>query len=159
MFPDRVIYFGENLGDQLKGLSTKKLKSLIEVPFVLLVKVQVISFNMILISSPKRVPRPSYTFPGKFGWSGKGSFTVKAKIVDRSSICSDSECTGSKASMWTFSFLRSVFLDRFIHFGKNFGGQAKDLSPKKGKLLIEVPYLSHLKIQVLIFNMNLFSSP
>ena len=29
---DRVIHFGETLGDQVKGRSLKKLKSLIEVP-------------------------------------------------------------------------------------------------------------------------------
>ena len=32
MFLDRVIRFGETLGDQVKGRSPKKLKSLIEVP-------------------------------------------------------------------------------------------------------------------------------
>ena len=35
-----------------KGRSPKKLKSLIEVPNVVHVKVNVVSFNMILISSP-----------------------------------------------------------------------------------------------------------
>ena len=68
MFLDRVIRFGVTLGDQVKGRSPKKLKSLIEVPKarvrfpkklkffvefpnVVLVKVHVLSFNMILISS------------------------------------------------------------------------------------------------------------
>ena len=40
--------------------SPKKLKSLIEVPYVL-------SFNMILTSSPKRVPTPSYPYRGNLG--------------------------------------------------------------------------------------------
>ena len=44
--------FGETLGDQVKGFSPKKLKSLIELPNVVHVKVHVLSFNMILISSP-----------------------------------------------------------------------------------------------------------
>ena len=96
MFPDRVIHFGENLGDQEKGHFPKKLKSLIEVPYVLQVKVQVLSFNTILTSSPKRLPRPTYPFPGKFGRSGKWSFTDKAKIVDRGSKCSTPECTRTK---------------------------------------------------------------
>ena len=48
----RKIYFGENLGDLVKGRTPKKLKSLIEVPNVVHVKVHVLSFNMILISSP-----------------------------------------------------------------------------------------------------------
>ena len=51
MFLDRVIDFGVTLGDQVKGRSPKKLKLLIEVPNVVHVKVHVLSFNMILISS------------------------------------------------------------------------------------------------------------
>ena len=52
VFLDRVIHFRVPLGDQVKGRSPKKLKSLIEVPNVVNVKVHVLSFNMILISSP-----------------------------------------------------------------------------------------------------------
>ena len=52
MFLDRVIDFGETLGDQVKGRPPKKLESLIDVPYVVHVKVHVISFNIILISSP-----------------------------------------------------------------------------------------------------------
>ena len=52
MFFDQVIRFGETLGDQVKGRSPKKLDSLTEVPNVVHVKVHVLSFNMILISSP-----------------------------------------------------------------------------------------------------------
>ena len=59
MFLDRVIHFGETLGDQVKGRSPKKLESVIEVPNVVHVKVHVLSFNMILISSPYRVLTPS----------------------------------------------------------------------------------------------------
>ena len=51
VFIDQVIHFGENLGDLVKGRSPKKLKSLIEVPNVVDVKVRVVSFNMILVSS------------------------------------------------------------------------------------------------------------
>ena len=49
MFLDRVIDFGDILGDQAKGRSPKKLNSLIEVRNVVHVKVLVLSFNMILI--------------------------------------------------------------------------------------------------------------
>ena len=49
---DRVINYGVTLGDQVKGRSPKKLESLIEVPNVVHMKVHVLSFNMILISSP-----------------------------------------------------------------------------------------------------------
>ena len=56
-------------------------------------------------------------------------------------------------------FLSSVFLDQFIHFGKNLGDQEKDCSPKKVKSLIEVPYVALLKVQFPRLNMNLFSSP
>ena len=52
VFLDRVIHFGETLGDQVKGRSPKKLKSLREVTNVVHVNVHVLSFNMILISSP-----------------------------------------------------------------------------------------------------------
>ena len=60
VFVDRVIHFGENLGGQVKGRSQKTLKSLIEVPYVAHLKAQVLSFNMNLTFSPKRVPRPRY---------------------------------------------------------------------------------------------------
>ena len=82
VFLDRVTHFGETLGDQVKGRSPKKLENVIEVPYVTFLKVHVLSFNMILISSLYRVPRPSYPFRRNFGRSGKGSFTEKAKIVD-----------------------------------------------------------------------------
>ena len=49
--PRQVILFGKNVGDQVKGLSQKKLKSLIEVPYVAYMKVHVLSFNMNLFSS------------------------------------------------------------------------------------------------------------
>ena len=68
MFLDRVIHFGETLGDQVKARSPKKVESLIiEVPNVVHVKVHVLSFNMILISSQWRVLTPSYPIGGKFG--------------------------------------------------------------------------------------------
>ena len=67
MFLDRVIHFGDTLGDEVKGRSPKKLKWLIEVPYVVHVRVHVLSFNMILISSPWRVLTPSYPLRGKFG--------------------------------------------------------------------------------------------
>ena len=38
--------------DQVRDRSPEKLKSLIEVPYILDVNVHVLSFNMILISSP-----------------------------------------------------------------------------------------------------------
>ena len=43
--------FRRNFGRSGKGRSPKKLKSLIEVPNVVHVKVHVLSFNMILIST------------------------------------------------------------------------------------------------------------
>ena len=73
------------MGDQVKGRSMKKLESLIEVPYVVHVKVHVLSFNIIHIH------------------------------------------------------LRRVFLHRVIHFGENLGDKVKGRSPKKVKVLIEVP--------------------
>ena len=67
MFLDRVIHFGKNLGDQGKCRSQKKLKSLIELHYVVHVKVLVL-----------------------------GSYSERAKIVDRGSLCSAHESTGYK---------------------------------------------------------------
>ena len=96
MFPDRDIHVRGKWVDQVKVRLPKKLKSLIEVLYVLQMKEHVLSFNMIHISSPQRVPRLSYPFPGKFGRSGKGSLTKKTKIVDKGSQCSALESTGCK---------------------------------------------------------------
>ena len=49
VFLDRVVHFGETLGDQVKVPSPKKPESFIEVPNVVNVKVHALSFNMILI--------------------------------------------------------------------------------------------------------------
>ena len=73
------------------------------------------------------------------------SFTEKAKIVVRGSICCAPERTSSD-------------LDRVIHFGRVLGDQEKGCSPKKLKSLIAVPYVAHLKVQVPSFNMNLIFS-
>ena len=96
MFLDRVVHFGKNLGNQVKGRSPKKLKLLIAFPYVAHLVVKVLSFNMNLNSSPYRVPRPSIPFRGKFGRSSKVSFTEKAKFVDKGSQYSALERTGCK---------------------------------------------------------------
>ena len=59
----------------------KKLKLLIEVPYVVDVKVHVLSFNMILTSSPHRVPTPSYAFRGNLGDQVKGRSPKKLKSL------------------------------------------------------------------------------
>ena len=79
--------------DQVKGRSPIKLESLIEVPNVVHMKVHVLSFNMILISSQLRVLTPSYPFLGKFGREGKGSFSEKAKNFNRGSLSMSCEST------------------------------------------------------------------
>ena len=81
------------MGDQVKGRSPKKLKSLIEVPNVVHVKVHVPSFNVILISSQWRVLTPSYPYLGKFGRTGKGSFSEKAKSFNSGPPSKQSEST------------------------------------------------------------------
>ena len=104
MFLDQVIHFVKNLGNQVKGHSPIKIKSLIEVPYLTHLKVQVLSFNMNLISSPFCVPRPSQPFWERLGRSGKGSFDEKAKIVDRGSLSSALERTGSKLQYKPYLF-------------------------------------------------------
>ena len=61
-------------------------------PYVAHGKVQVQIFNMILISSPDPVPSRDH----KIVRSCKGSYSEKAKIVNRGSLCSARESTGSK---------------------------------------------------------------
>ena len=56
-------------------------------------------------------------------------------------------------------YLRSVFLDRVVHFGEYLGEQVKGHPARKLKLLIELPYVTGLKVEVLSFSMNLISSP
>ena len=115
------IHFRANLVDQVKGRSPKRLKSLIKVPNVAHLRVQAVSLNLNLFFSPQSVPRPSYTFRKIFGRSGKGSFAEKSKIVDRGSICSTPENTGSNLLYEPF-----LFLDQFINFGKNLRDQVKN---------------------------------
>ena len=62
MFLDRVIHYGGNFGDQVKGRSPKKLKSIIEVPDVAHVKVHVLIYEMKLISAQGHVLRPTHPF-------------------------------------------------------------------------------------------------
>ena len=132
--------------------STKKVKSLIEVPYVVEVKVHVLSFNMNLITSPYRVPTPSYPFRGSLGDQVKGHFPKKVKsLIDL------------KVQVLIFNmnlFSSSWHIPRPSNpIGKNLGDQGTCHSPKKLKSLLEFPYVAHLKVQVLIFNMNVFSSP
>ena len=51
VFLDRVVHFGKNLGEQVKGRSPQK-NFLIAVPYVAHLIAQVRSFNMNLIFSP-----------------------------------------------------------------------------------------------------------
>ena len=96
MFLERATHFVESLGERVKGRAPKKLESLTEVPIVVHVKVHVRSFDMNLISSPYRIPRPSCPLRGKFGRTGTGSSNEEALIVYRASLCNVPESTRSK---------------------------------------------------------------
>ena len=96
MFLDRVIPFRETLGDQVKGRSPKKLEWLIEVPKVVHVKVHVLSFNMILISSQLRVLKLSYPFLQELEGKGKVSDPKKAGKVNNGDLSMRSKSTCSK---------------------------------------------------------------
>ena len=63
------------------------------------------------------------------------------------------------ASIWSFSQLRSVFLDQVIQFGETLRDHVKARSPKKLESLIEEPNVVPVKVHVLRFNMILISSP
>ena len=82
--------------DQGKCRSPIELKSLMDVTKVARLNVQVISFSMHLIFSLWCVPRLIYPFLEKFGSLGKVLYTEKAIIIDRGTICSAPESTGSK---------------------------------------------------------------
>ena len=58
MFLDRVIHFGETLGDQVKGRSSKKLTSLIEVQNLVHVQEHVLNGKMLAIAVRGRVHTP-----------------------------------------------------------------------------------------------------
>ena len=68
MFLDKFIH----LGDQVKGRSPKEVKSLIEVPYVALLKVQFPSFDMNHFSHPNRDPSPNSLLRGNLGDQVKG---------------------------------------------------------------------------------------
>ena len=70
-----------NFRDSVRGPFTKKVKSLIGVPNVVHVKVHVLSFNKILISSLQHVLTPSYPFRKDFGHKVKGSSPKKLNIL------------------------------------------------------------------------------
>ena len=165
--------------------SPKKLKFFIEDPYVVDVKVHVLSFNMILISSPQlvptpnkipnvahlrvqavslnlnlvsspqSVPKPSYTFRYKFGRSGKGSFTERAKIVDRGSICSAPECAGSQLQCEPFLFSVACSYTQLSISGK-LGRSGKGSFTEKSKI---VNRGSICFTPESTGNMNPFSSP
>ena len=104
VFLDQFTNFGKNLGDQVKDRPPKKLKSLIEVPYVALLKVQFPGFNMNLFSSPQCDPSPSSPLRENFGDQVKGCSQKKNKIVDRASLSSAPESTSSKLQYETCLF-------------------------------------------------------
>ena len=114
--------------------SPEKLKSLIEFPYVVHLKVNVLSFNKNLISSPQRDPSPSYPFRYKFGRSSKGSFKEKAKIVDRGSKCSTTESTGSNLQYEPFLFSVACSQNELSISGK-IGRSGKILFTEKAKII------------------------
>ena len=113
---------------------------------------------MILISSPQRVPRPSCPFRGKFGRRGKRSSNEKAEIVYRGSLCHAPDSTGSKVQYEPHLFSEACSQTELSISGKIWRSSAGQFT-KKLKSLLGVPYVAHLKMQVLSCNMNLISSP
>ena len=93
MLLDRVIHFGETLGDQVKGRSPKKLKSLIEVPNVVHVKVHVLSLNMILDRTRDDERKSGYLGGGRIVKKSKESFCEQPKIFIRGCLSMSSEST------------------------------------------------------------------
>ena len=74
-------------------------------------------------------------FFGKFFWRlGKRSFTEKAKIVNRGSLCSARESTCSELQ-YDADHLCCMFLDRVIHSGGNSVRLGKGLFSEKAKIV------------------------
>ena len=84
------------MGDQVKGRSPKKLKSLIEAPNAVHVKVHVLNFWMLFLSSHTRIPGPYYLFLKAFLRNVKESFTEKLGTVNGVSQVSQRESTCSR---------------------------------------------------------------
>ena len=70
------------MDNKVRFRSPKKLKILIEVHLACQVKVHVFSFNIILLSSAERVPRPRYSLRRNFGRTGKGTLPEYAKLIN-----------------------------------------------------------------------------
>ena len=62
------------------------------------------------------------------------------------------------ASVWSFSHLRSVFLDRVIHFGETLGDEVKRRRPEERRLGKEGRNVGYMKEQALSFNIILIAS-
>ena len=158
MLIDGIIHFRENFGDKVKGRSQKKHKSFIPFPIVAHLKVQFLIYNMILISSPWRVLRPSYPFREIFGDRVKGRSPKKLKLMIEVPYVVHLKVQVLSFNMILISSAWRVCRPSYSFRGK-FGRLVKDRTPKKQKSLIRVPYVAHLKVQVLSFNMILLSSP
>ena len=147
-----------SMRDQEKGRSPKKLKWLMDVPYVAHLKEKVLSFNMNLISSPQRIPRPSYrSIWGKVGEIRKSSFTEKAKIVDRSSLCIE-----VKEHVLSFNMILILSPQRpprpsYLYPG-NFGRLGKGSFTEKLKIVDRGCQRSALESTYLSCNMILISS-
>ena len=96
MFLDRVVHFGENLGEQVKGRQTRNLKLLIEGSLCNAHESTGSTFEYEPYLFSLACSKTELSVSGKIWRSGKGSFTEKAKIVDSGSLCSAPENTGSK---------------------------------------------------------------
>ena len=95
MFLERVIHFGEILGDQVDGHSPKELKSLI----VVLCSApeyrgSILQYDPNLISVV--CSQTELSISGKIWETRKESFTERAKIVNSGSLSSAPENTRSK---------------------------------------------------------------
>ena len=94
VFQVRVIHFGETLGDQVKGSSPKNLKSLIEIPNVVHMKVHVLhmtEYDIYLTSVAGSSIDLSISV--RFGREGKGSIPENTNIYNGRSLSMSSEST------------------------------------------------------------------
>ena len=107
-------------------------------------KVHAFGFNMILLSSTWRVPRPSYPLRSNFGREGKVSFSEKAKIAYCCSRCSPRERTCSKLQYDAYLICLECSYTE-LSISENLGDKVKDRFSKKLKILMQVSKVWHGK--------------
>ena len=96
---------------------------------------------------------------GHSGRLGKGSFSEKFKLIIRGSICGEPESTGSKLQQDPNLISVPCSKTDLSFLGIFFWRCGKGSLTEKAKIVNRGSCVSHMKVHVLSFNMNLISFP